>query len=89
MGQWGFAPQGIFLDHNMLVPIGLWVRKMNDSTRIKGAFGDYGLLYQSSIKFESLALNNCNFLNTNPIFINKMHFVPFLTLYRPIISIFK
>ena len=46
----GFSspPLGNFLDHNIIVPTCLWVRKMHVSTRIKGAFGDYGLLYQTA-----------------------------------------
>ena len=43
----GFAPpRGNFLDNNILILLGLWVRKMHVGTRIKVALGDYCLLYQ-------------------------------------------
>ena len=60
---------------------------MHVGTRIKGAFGDYGLFFkprQTGKTFEFLALN-CSFLNTDPIFTKKLHFVPFLTHYSVII----
>ena len=41
-------PKGNFLDHKILIDTCLWVRKMPVGTRIKGAFGDYGLLYQTT-----------------------------------------
>ena len=62
-------PRGNFLDHNIIVPTCLRVRKMHVGTRIKGAFGHYGLFIkprQTGKKF--LALNSCSFLNTDPIF---------------------
>ena len=39
-------PRGNFLDNNILILLGLWVRKMHVGTRIKVALGDYCLLYQ-------------------------------------------
>ena len=42
----GFAPpMGNFLDHNIIVPTCLWVRKMHVGTKIKGVFVDYGLFF--------------------------------------------
>ena len=87
-----YSPMGVLfysplrtniLDHNIIVLIGLVVRKMHFGTRVKSVFGEYGLSYQTASKcqnydFGFLALNNCSFLNTDPSSSNEMHFVPFL-----------
>ena len=55
----GFAPpRGNFLDHNIIVNTGLWVRKMHVGTKIKGAFGDYGLLYQTASNRQKIRISS-------------------------------
>ena len=55
----GFAPpRGSFLDHNIIVPTCLSVRKMHVGTRIKGAFGDYGLFYQTLSNWQKIRISN-------------------------------
>ena len=51
-------PRGNFLDHNITVPTCLRVRKMHVGTRIKGAFGDYGLSYQTASNRQKIRISS-------------------------------
>ena len=51
-------PRGNFLDHNIIVNTGLWVRKMHVGTKIKGAFRDYGLLYQTASNRQKIRISS-------------------------------